>query len=179
MTEVILVTGNENKLREFKSILSNVNIKNKNIDLVEIQDISVEVVAKHKAREAYKILQKPVIVEDTALILDEFKNLPGPFIKFFEESFPKESMIKMLGDVKNRDAKVIAVAVYYNGKKEIVSKGEVFGTITHKAREGEGFGFDYYFIPEGYDKTFSELGPEIKNKISHRKKAIEGLRGKF
>ena len=49
------------------------------------------------------------------------------------------------------------------------------GTITHERRGEGGFGYDPIFVPEGYDLTFAQLGSEIKNRISHRAKAVEKL----
>ncbi|MBO5993939.1 MAG: non-canonical purine NTP pyrophosphatase, partial [Firmicutes bacterium] len=57
----------------------------------------------------------------------------------------------------------------------IVSKGECHGHITEEPRGSQGFGYDPVFMAEGFDKTFGELGPEIKNGVSHRAKALEEL----
>lgn len=54
-------------------------------------------------------------------------------------------------------------------------EGIVNGSITEDGRGGEGFGYDPIFMPEGYDLTFAELGNDIKNRISHRAKAVAGL----
>jgi len=54
-------------------------------------------------------------------------------------------------------------------------EGEIKGTIAHEARGNSGFGYDPLFIPQGYRSTFAELGPEIKNAISHRGIAVEKL----
>ena len=54
-------------------------------------------------------------------------------------------------------------------------EGIVNGSIIRERRGGEGFGYDPIFQPEGYDKTFAELGSEIKNHISHRARAVEKL----
>ncbi len=53
--------------------------------------------------------------------------------------------------------------------------GECSGTIIGKPRGGTGFGYDPYFIPEGYEQTFAELGADIKNRLSHRSKAVAKL----
>jgi len=55
----------------------------------------------------------------------------------------------------------------------IFEEAEMNGIVSNEVKEGEGFGFDFCFIPDGYDKTFSELGLKEKNKISARKKVID------
>ena len=64
--------------------------------------------------------------------------------------------------------------IFENGEK-IEVQGICNGKITKEIRGDRGFGFDPIFIPNGYDKTFSEIGKEEKNKISHRARAIKEL----
>lgn len=60
-------------------------------------------------------------------------------------------------------------------KQEQLFDGVVEGEITHQRSGAEGFGYDPIFRPDGYDKTFAELGADIKNKISHRARATARL----
>lgn len=78
---------------------------------------------------------------------------------------------------KNRHAKFVTCICFIreNGE-EIIVQGVCEGRITEKITSKEGFGYDPIFIPDGYDKTFSELGEITKNKISHRGKAIKLLK---
>lgn len=174
-----LVTGNKNKLIEFEEILYEIDLENQKIDLDEIQSLSLEEIVKHKVQQAYNLIKKPVIVEDTGFFLDELNGLPGPFIKFFEEQLGNGASIKLLNGSTNRNAKQICCVGYYDGKNEIIVNGEMKGTITNELKKGKGFGFDFCFIPNGYNKTFSELGLNEKNKISARKKAIEKLKNQI
>ncbi len=178
MREIVLVTGNENKLREFRSILGE-GLINEKIDLDEIQSMNLIEICEHKVKQAYGILRKPVLVEDTGFFLDEFNGLPGPFIKFFEEKLGNSAAIKLLGTSDNRVAKQVCCVAYFDGDDMIVVKGEMTGEVTTKLKEGEGFGFDFCFIPQGYDKTFSELGLQKKNEISARLKAIQKFKEEY
>ncbi len=75
----------------------------------------------------------------------------------------------------NRNARFrTVIALLLNGQ-EYLFEGVVKGDIITEKRGNEGFGYDPIFIPEGYDQTFAELGTEIKNKISHRARAVEKL----
>lgn len=179
MNRITLVTGNKNKLKEFQEILNNFPIENQKIDLEEIQSLSLDEISAYKAKKAFEIIKTPVLVEDTGFFLEELNGLPGPFIKFFEEKLGNEASIKLLANSKNRNAKQICCVAFYDGKKLIIENGEMHGTITNELKQGEGFGFDFCFIPNGYSKTFSELGLDEKNKISARKNAIEKFKQSY
>ncbi len=173
---MILVTGNKNKIKEFEHILG-FQIENINLELEEIQSIDVEEVARHKARDAYNILKKPVIVEDTGIYFEELNGLPGALIKFFVKNLSLEKMCSLIKE--NRKAKAIACIVFFDGEKEIIAKGETKGSIALKPKGNNGFGWDPIFIPEGYDKTFAELTSEEKQSKFMRQEAIAELRKKL
>ena len=77
--------------------------------------------------------------------------------------------------IENRKAQFrTAISLIINGK-EYLFEGIIKGNIIKEKRGNSGFGYDPIFVPEGYDKTFAELGNEIKNKISHRALAVNKL----
>jgi len=81
-----------------------------------------------------------------------------------------------LGENNNRKARfrtVIALIQKQEGTR--LFEGCVEGVITHERSGAEGFGYDPIFLPDGYDKTFAELGNDIKNQISHRARAVKKL----
>lgn len=175
--KIILVSGNLNKINEFKEILDvDYEVENVKLELEEIQSMSVTKICKDKAEKAFSILKVPLMVEDTGFFIDELNGLPGPFIKYFEERLGNGAAIKLLGNSKNRKAKQVCAICYYDGKNLILEEAVINGNISYELKEGEGFGFDFCFVPEGYDKTFSQLGLNEKNKISARKKVIDKLR---
>lgn len=174
---ITIVTGNKNKLKEIISIFGNdIPITNEKIDLIEIQSLDIKEICEHKVKEAYKLLQKPVVVEDTSAYLDELNGLPGPFIKFFEEQLGVGALITLANSCKSRETTIVNNLAYYDGKNLIQTQGITKGTISNEIKEGEGFGFDFCFTPSGYNKTLSELGLEKKQEIYGRKKAIENLK---
>ena len=67
---------------------------------------------------------------------------------------------------------VCVIALAYRGDVVATFRGEVTGKIADAPRGTEGFGYDPVFIPDGYDRTFAELGAEIKDQISHRANAF-------
>ncbi len=91
-------------------------------------------------------------------------------------------LLTKLGDNENRKARfrtVISLIQMEGGNpvcsREYRFEGTVEGRIAHEKHGTEGFGYDPIFIPDGYDKSFAELGENVKNKISHRAKAVKKL----
>lgn len=129
--------------------------------------------AEYKIIEAYKLIKKPIIVEDTSLHLEAWNSFPGALIKWFEEYLGTQGILNLIQN-KSRNAEAKCVIAYFDGEEISFFEGSIKGQITEE-RKGENkldFGFDPIFIPEGYEKTFAELGEE-KQKISHRRKALE------
>ena len=79
-------------------------------------------------------------------------------------------------DFDDRTARFVCVIALANPEKVIATfRGEVYGRIGYEPKGSGGFGYDPVFIPDGYDKTFAELGADIKDKISHRANALKKL----
>ena len=172
---ITIVTSNKNKFKEIKEILGKIeDVENIAIDLIEIQG-SAEEIIKHKAKEAFSIIGKPCIVEDVSFELEEWNGFPGPYIKHLLAKIGSEGIFKAI-EGKNMGAKAICTIGYAKSSDEIiVVKGEVSGKIVSPSKDN-GFGFDLIFVPDGFDKTYSEMTLEEKNKISHRRKALEELK---
>lgn len=179
MQKLTLVTGNPDKLKEYRMLLVDEDLDAADIDLPEIQAATVEEVALDKARRAFERLQRPVIVEDAGFALEAWRGLPGPYIKYFEQQFPKEAMVRLLRDGESRRATAVCSIAYCDGEYEFSACGEVSGVVSDHMHEGEGFGFDFYFIPDGHEQTFSEMGLEQKSEISHRRQAIEAFKAEY
>jgi XTP/dITP diphosphohydrolase len=170
---IYLVTGNKNKLREFEEILG-FKLSHIDLDLEEIQAVEVEKVIEHKTRQAFSIIKKPVVCEDSGLYLDAWRGLPGALVKFFEKTIGYRNLCKLLGS--DRKAKAQTVIGYFDGKNYFNFTGEVSGKIAQKPEGKNGFGWDVVFIPNRSTKTFAQMTPVEKNKISMRKIALEKLR---
>lgn len=172
MKSITLVTGNTHKVVELQAIFPpSLNLTAHKLDLDEIQSLDLHAIVSHKAKQAYEILGSPVIVEDVSAELEKLNGLPGPFVKFFEERLGKGALYKLAGEGR---AKIACTMAYFDGEHQYIVDGVVEGSVV-APREGEGFGFDFVFVPEGYDQTLSELGLGIKNKVSHRAKAAQAL----
>ncbi|HSX18581.1 MAG TPA: non-canonical purine NTP pyrophosphatase [Candidatus Saccharimonadales bacterium] len=174
LSDLVVVSSNPGKVREINQILGT-NHQAKNLDIAEIQSLDLDEVITAKAKAAYDKVKKPVLVTDVSLEIEALGGLPGPFVKFFLETIGEEGTVKLIKG-KNTKTKATDAIAIYDGKSLKIFKGEVTGHLIPKKRGKNGFGFDYIFVPDGYSKTYSQLTPEQKNKVSHRAKALQKLK---
>jgi len=171
---IYFVTGNENKLREVEEILG-VKLQRLDIDIDEIQEIELDRIIRHKARAAYEKVKQPVLVEDTGIFIEALNGFPGALIKWILKAVGNEGICRLLKDEKNRGVTARTYFCLYNGKTYRIFTGQIKGKLAYKPQGKTGFGWDPIFIPEGYKKTFAQLGNK-KNKISMRKIALDKLK---
>ena len=168
-----LVTGNAGKLAEWRRLLpSNVSLQHKDLDLLEIQSFDSAQIVAHKLRQAYDIVQGPVVVEDVSAGLDSLHGLPGPFVKFFEQQLGERALYILAG--KPATASASCTIGYYDGEHELIVDGTVHGSVVPGRGDG-GFGFDKVFMPDGQPKTYAEMTAAEKDAVSHRHLAIDEL----
>ena len=120
------------------------------------------------------------IADDSGLCVNALDGRPGVYSARYAPNRDFDKAIDMLlqeieaSKNKNRSAYFACVlALGYPDGTYKSFEGRVDGLISYDRKGNSGFGFDPIFIPLGYDKTFAELGSEIKNKISHRGRALE------
>jgi inosine triphosphate pyrophosphatase len=174
MKEVTYITGSQKKA-EYLAELLDFPILYQKIDLDEIQSMDLKKIVKHKVRQAYDIIKKPVVVEDTNLEFKALGGLPGPFIKFFLEQMSEEDICSLL-DGKDRSATARCIFGYFDGKKEAYFEGSMDGTIPEKPSGDKGYGFDRIFIPEGYNVTRAEQNEADHKKVYLKMKPILQLK---
>ncbi|MFZ2593786.1 MAG: non-canonical purine NTP pyrophosphatase [Minisyncoccia bacterium] len=174
MKEVTFVTGNVHKAEYLAKYLG-VPVSHQKIDLDEIQSLSVRDIVEHKVRQAYDILQSPVLVEDVSLEYDALGGLPGPFIRFFLEQMPLEKLCTLVGN-DARTATARCVMGYYDGTTLRLFEGSMQGTIARIPEGAHGYGWDRIFIPEGYTATRASLGEKDDRDTYLRIKPFEALK---
>lgn len=101
MKQFTFVTGNEKKAAYLSTLLG-LPVKRHKVDLDELQTTDIDALVSHKARQAYDMLQTPVLVEDQGLSFTALNGLPGPFIKFFVEESGQEALCRMLDGFADR-----------------------------------------------------------------------------
>lgn len=183
MKEIFFATSNKNKYLEAKVILENFNIQVKWLKgkYPEIQAESLEEVAAFTAKWVAEKTKKKILVEDAGLFIQILNGFPGPYSSYVYQTIGNTGILKLLEGKAKRDAFFICVVAYCKPSSEpITFIGKVHGIIAYEIRGDKGWGFDPIFIPKGgKGKTYAEMGPENKNKISHRRKALEKFGGWF
>jgi len=189
--EIVLATRNEGKLREIKDLLEGLDIKI--ISLMDIKEIpaisedgsSFQENALIKAEAVASFTKMVTIADDSGLEVDALNGKPGIYSARFagEDTSDEKNNIELLRRLEGvpmseRGATFkCAIAIVKPGGKKKIIEGECSGIIQFEEKGKFGFGYDpLFFVPE-YGKTFAELSPEIKNRISHRAKAMEKLKG--
>jgi len=186
--QIVIGTNNSNKSNEIITILeSNFSNLFEFLTLSDFpQKIEVEETANSfaenaelKARGIYNQLHIPVITDDSGLEVDILNGQPGIYSARYagenkNDSENRKKLIKELSrfGCDSFPAQFQCVICYFDGKNLIKGYGICRGKIILEERGKNGFGYDPLFIPDGYDKTFAELEPETKNRISHRSKAL-------
>lgn len=174
MSNLSFVSSNEGKIKEAQKILG-FPIDIVKLELDEIQSLNLNNIVIKKAEEAYKKLNKPLLVDDVGLYLNGWSGFPGPFIKFLISKSGNDLLLQMLSSFTDKSAVLKSAIGYHNGKEIMVFIGEVEGDIVESRGKG-GWGFDSIFVPKGYDKTFAQMTEKEKNKISHRFQALVKLK---
>lgn len=168
------ITGNPGKAEQLGRYLD-FPVVHKKVDLVEIQSLDLGEVVRHKAQEAYSVIQGPVIVEDTSLQFLALGRLPGTFIKWFSEELGNDGLCTLLDSYADRSALAEVQFALHDGKEVMLFDGQVRGAIAEEPRGERGFGWDPIFIPDGSTKTYGEMADEEQKATSMRKIALEKL----
>lgn len=170
---IYFITGSAGKFAEMSSLIP--GIEQLKLHLNEIQSLDPQVVIEHKLNQASVHHDSRFIVEDTSLIINALGQLPGTLIKWFEESLGLDGIAALASKYPDQSAIARTVIGYRNEKGESrYFIGETKGKIVAPRGAG-GFGWDDIFMPEGYEETFSQLGPEKKNQLSMRRLAATQL----
>ena len=185
--KIFLATGNKHKIEEISDIFSDIeNVEILSIkDGVEIPEViedgtTFEENSKKKAVEIAKFLNMITIADDSGLCVDALNGEPGVYSARYsgtgDDLKNNEKLIENLKGLENRKAKFVSVITLAKPNGETFSfEGEILGEIVDNPRGNTGFGYDPHFYVEEYQKTLAQL-PELKNKISHRAKALEKLK---
>jgi len=168
------ITGNPSKAEQLARHLD-YSVAHQKLDLPEIQSLDLKEIVEHKAKEAYKQIKKPVLVEDTSLVFSALGKLPGPLIKWFLTELDNAGLCKMLDGYTDRSAHAEVCFGLYDGQELQIFDGGVKGTVAESPRGERGFGWNPIFIPEGSTKTWGEMTPEEQKETSMRRIALKKL----
>ncbi len=189
--KLLIATRNAHKLEEIKAILNVPSLEiTSALDFPDIPDVeedgnTFEANALKKALTLALRTRTWALADDSGLEVDALDGQPGVYsARFAGEPVDYEAnnrkLLSMLEGAEKRTARFRCVMALAdpNGKAQIV-EGSCEGHITDALRGREGFGYDPVFIPDGFDKTFAEMEPMQKNRLSHRGRALEAVRDQW
>lgn len=192
--KLVVSTGNIDKIKEIKDILKDLPIEVMGKNHIGLGDLNViedgQTLEENSMKKAKALAQKTeymVLADDSGLFVDILNGAPGVYSSRYggEEGNNEKNNNKLLQELKDMDldqrkASFKTVMVLITEDKEtIVVHGQCKGTIGFELKGNQGFGYDPIFTPEGYKETFGELGDRVKNKISHRAKALDNLKAEL
>ena len=176
MSDFVFVTGNMHKVKWLEKFLGG-RVSHKKVDVPELQSPIPAEVLEHKARGAYDIIKKPIVVDDVSLVFKEWGDMPGTLIKFFVEGPGLEKMCRMLDGFDSRAAEMRVSYGYYDGKDfHMVSAVMPCSIAQHPSDLVSGHGFDPIVIPDGYGEPVAALSEDTYMKIAPRGQAVKQLK---
>lgn len=179
---IIFVTTNNSKFEEVSQVLSefNIRIKQLNESYPEDHDKTISEIAKESAEYLANKLKQPVIVDDTGVFFDCYKDFPGPVAKFVFQNLGYEGLFKLLKGTDKKGHFETAAAYCDPGGIPQVFLGRMDGEfiIKKELKDPKFMPYMQIFIPKGFDRVISELTVGEKNSISHRAAAFRKL-GQF
>lgn len=184
--KLVFATNNAHKLKEIRAILGN------SIEILSLADIhchadipetadTLEGNARQKSRYVYEHYGLDCFADDTGLEVESLGGAPGVYSARYADGQGHDSqanmnkLLKEMEEKNNRKAQFRTIISLIEKGEERQFEGIVKGQITKEKRGESGFGYDPIFQPDGYDTTFAELGSDIKNRISHRARAVAAL----
>lgn len=194
MKRTVIASKNKHKLEEIKAILKDFPLEIKAMDEVGLDGLEVvedgETFEENSMKKAVEVMQASgsiAIADDSGLEVEAIDNQPGVYSARFsgEDATDKKNNEKLLDMLKEiplekRQGKFVSViSVAFPDGRKISVRGECPGIIGFEEKGENGFGYDPLFIVPEYNKTFAELQPDEKNRISHRARALEKLKEKF
>lgn len=183
---LVFATNNAHKLEEIRAILGNC------IEILSLADIhchadipetadTLEGNARQKSRYVYEHYGLDCFADDTGLEVESLGGAPGVHSARYADGQGHDSqanmnkLLKEMEEKNDRKAQFRTIISLIEKGEERQFEGIVKGQITREKRGESGFGYDPIFQPDGYETTFAELGSDIKNRISHRARAVAAL----
>ncbi len=183
--QLIIATKNKGKVREIRHLLK--PLKLKVLSLLDINGIgnikedgkTFKANAVKKASTVAKMLNSIVIADDSGLEVEALGGKPGIRSARFAGPNPTTKklcakLLRLMKSKKNRKARFVCDIAIVKAKGDIkVVEGICMGRIIDRMIGKQGFGYDPVFVPQGYYQTFAQMPLKLKNRISHRGKALK------
>jgi len=159
--QLAYVTGNKSKYLELAAACQplGIDIEQVVLPVDEIQDHDPEKIAVHKAKEAYRLARRPVVVNDSYWNILALRGFPGAFMRYIDEWFKPEDILRLMEGKTDRTITCTETLVYYDGKRSKLFNQVFSGRIVAEPR-GEGKTLQKLIVLEGDDRTIAEIHAE-------------------
>lgn len=170
------ISNNDFKIGEARLILSRRKIEVVPVkkEIFELQSFDIDEIVKDKAVQAYHHVGWPLFVEHTTLNLEALGGLPGGLTNIFWQCLKAQGICDLINTIGNDRVVARSHIAYCDGRTIKLFHGELHGRVSSTPRGQSQFHWDSVFMPDGYCRTFAELGLE-KHEISMRVQALEAL----
>jgi len=154
--DVIFVTGNDVKVEMAQRQLEryDVRLRQKNLDIDEIQSDSLEAICQDKASKAHDRLEQPVVVMDAGLFIPQFNGFPGPYTSYVEDMLGLDGLLELID--RPTPARIQQTVAYRDKKHDKTFTSERDGRLLTEKR-GNGYFFDSVFEVGQTGKTLAEM----------------------
>lgn len=178
--KIVIASHNQGKLKEFKSILNNMNVdvvtaKDMGVNLDDFEEVGTtyEENAYLKAKYVYDQTGVMSIADDSGIVINALPDILGVYSARFmgadtDYSLKNKRLLEMLENSEDRTAVFTSAIALVGRDVNEMFVAHVNGTIALTIDGQEGFGYDPIFIPDGYSETYASMPQETKNKMSHR-----------
>ncbi|MEM9954267.1 MAG: non-canonical purine NTP pyrophosphatase [Chloroflexota bacterium] len=172
INELTFITTNATKKADYEAILG-ISLQTSSIQIQDIQHQSVEEVALAKVSTGHKMLNKPVFVEQSGIMIRAWGGFPGGMTARFMMPVGLHNVCKMMSLYDDKHVEAVSVIAFTDGLIWRTFVGRLEGTIASEPRYGERlFSWDAILIPQGFTQTLSELGHEKTRAISMRRRSM-------
>ena len=187
LQNIIIASSNKGKIAEFRKYFSEYNIKiysQSDFDISPVEETGLSFVenAILKARHCAKIAQMPALADDSGICVNALGGKPGIYsARYSFTGNSLDNINKLLLKTKNIQDKgayfycAIALCVSHDDPTPIISTGRWDGKVLDNMEGEKGFGYDPIFYCNEYKCSAANIDIDIKNKISHRAKALNGI----
>lgn len=188
--DILVATRNAGKLIELRELLGDSGVRLLSPDEAGITDdvdetgATFEENARLKAAGYARAAGMYAVADDSGLEVDALNGAPGVFSARYAgaETGFRQKMETLLAEIKasgsaSRSARFVCVMAFSgpDGNIAFTTEGICPGSIAERPAGTGGFGYDPIFVPDGYDRTFGELPPDVKNEVGHRSKAARSF----
>ena len=173
--DFVFITSNQKKA-DYLAKWLDLPVEHQKVEVDEVQSLDLREVVERKAKSAYALVKRPVLVEDISVTFLGAGKLPGPLIRWFLEELGDEGLCRFVDGLPNRKARVEIMYAYYDGHAMHITHAAKDGAVPKAPRHGDSsFGWNSVFIPKGSTKTYAEMDEAEFTATSHRAAAVRKL----